>query len=144
MLEVFAAMHLLAGYPGVVCSGPDRRASARIGIRAGNLVHALRLYFARRTRMAFCRERMVVWMPLLFCAMENWLNGRAGWRWLLTAGLTIGGFYYIGFPQFWFYGMLLLGSHRGGGGDLRTRRRAAIDLADCRQSPRPGPAVADT
>ena len=41
--------------------------------------------------------------------MESWLNGRVGWRWLLAAGFTIGGFYYIGFPQVWFYSMLLLG-----------------------------------
>ena len=27
----------------------------------------------------------------------------------MAAGLAIGGFYYIGFPQYWFYGMLLLG-----------------------------------
>ena len=52
---------------------------------------------------------LVFWLPLLFCCMESWLKGRANWRWLLATGLTIGGFYYIGFPQFWFYGMLLLG-----------------------------------
>ena len=27
----------------------------------------------------------------------------------MTAGFTIGGFYYIGFPEYWFYSMLLLG-----------------------------------
>ncbi len=52
---------------------------------------------------------LVFWLPLLFCCMESWLKGRANWRWLLATGFAIGGFYYTGFAQYWFYGMLLLG-----------------------------------
>ena len=40
--------------------------------------------------------------------MEAWLGGRAGWRWLFLSGLTIGGFYYNGFPQYWVYAMFFL------------------------------------
>ena len=51
---------------------------------------------------------LVVWIPLLFCCLETWLQGRTGLRWLLATGLTIGGFYYMGFVLYWFYGMLFL------------------------------------
>ena len=51
---------------------------------------------------------LVVWLPLLFCAMEAWLNGRTGWGWLVLSGLAIGGFYYNGFPQYWVYAMLFM------------------------------------
>ena len=40
--------------------------------------------------------------------MESWLNGPTGWRWLIAGGLTTGGFYYNGFPQYWIYAMLFL------------------------------------
>ena len=36
--EVFAAMHLLAGYLASFAGGQNGRASARVGIRTGNFV----------------------------------------------------------------------------------------------------------
>ena len=107
-LEVFAAMHLLAGYLA------SYSAARIVGLRPA-LAFVLGISFTLSGYILLVGRgwhfvvTMVVWIPLLFCAMENWLSGRVGWRWLLTAGFLIGGFYYTGFPQIWFYGMLFLG-----------------------------------
>ncbi len=108
MLDAFAAMHLLAGF--VASFAAARTAGLRPALAlALGISFTLCGYVLLVGRGWNFVVAMVVWLPLLFCAMENWLNGRVGWRWLLSAGFAIGGFYYIGFPQIWFYVMLLLG-----------------------------------
>jgi hypothetical protein len=106
-LEVFAAMHLLLGYVASF-------AAARIvGLRPA-LSYVLAISFVLSGyillvgRGWFTVLTLVFWLPVLFCCLENWLQGRANARWLLGTSLAIGGFYYTGFPQFWFYGMLFL------------------------------------
>ncbi len=105
--EVFAAMHLLAGYLSSFAAARTARLRPALAFVLG-ISFTLSGYILLVGRGWIFVVTIVVWLPLLFCAMENWLNGRVGWRWLLTAGFTIGGFYYIGFPQAWFYAMLLL------------------------------------
>jgi hypothetical protein len=105
--EVFAAMHLLAGFLASFA------AARTVGLRPAlsfvlGISFTLSGYILLVGRGWLFVVAMVFWLPLLFCVMESWLNGRVGRRWLLTAGFAIGGFYYTGFPQAWFYGMLLL------------------------------------
>jgi len=107
-LDVFAALHLLAGFLASFAAARTAGLRPALAFVLG-ISFTLSGYVLLVGRGWHFVVAMVVWMPLLFCAMEHWLNGRVGWRWLLTTGLAIGGFYYIGFPQFWFYGMLLLG-----------------------------------
>ena len=108
-LDVFAAMHLLAGYVALFA------AARTLGLRPAlayifGISMVLSGYILMIGRGWTSVLTLVVWLPLLLCCMENWLNGRTGWRWLLTSGLVIGGFYYTGFPQLWFYGLLLMAS----------------------------------
>lgn len=108
MLDVLAAIHLMAGFLASFA------AARTAGLRPA-LAFVLGISFTLSGYVLLVGRgwpfviATVVWLPLLFCVMERWLQGRVGWRWLLTAALAIGGFYYIGFPQYWFYGMLLLG-----------------------------------
>ncbi len=107
-LEVFAAMHLLAGFLATFAAARTAGLRPSLAFVLG-ISFTLSGYVLLVGRGWLFMVTLVVWIPLLFCVTEHWLNGRAGWRWLLSAGFTIGGFYYIGFPQVWFYGMLLLG-----------------------------------
>jgi hypothetical protein len=107
-LEVFALMHLLAGYLA------SYAAARTAGLRPA-LAYAMAISFVLSGYILMVGRSwsffvtLAVWLPLLFCCMEKWLKGRADWRWLFISGLSIGGYYYIGFPQLWFYGMLFLG-----------------------------------
>ncbi|MGO9108224.1 MAG: hypothetical protein ACLP9L_03230 [Thermoguttaceae bacterium] len=107
-LEVFAALHLLAGY---LASYAAARAVGLQPVLAYvlGISYVLSGYILLVGRSWHAVLTLVFWLPLLFCCMEGWLKGRANWRWLLATGLAIGGFYYMGFAQYWFYGMLLLG-----------------------------------
>ena len=106
-LDVFAAMHLLAGY--VASYAAARMAGLRPSLAfALGISFVLSGYILVVGRGWHAVLTLVVWLPLLFCSMEAWLNGRAGWRWLLSSGLAIGGFYYMGFPQYWVYAMFFL------------------------------------
>ena len=106
-LDVFAAMHLLAGY--VASYAAARKAGMRPSLAfALGISFVLSGYILVVGRGWHAILTLVVWLPLLFISMEAWLNSRAGWRWLVASGLTIGGFYYMGFPQYWVYAMFFL------------------------------------
>ncbi len=101
-LEVFAAMHLLGGY--VASYAAARMAGLRPALAfALGIAFVLSGYVLLVGRGWHAVLTLVFWLPLLFCAMEAWLDGRTGWRWLVASGLAIGGFYYTGFPQYWIY-----------------------------------------
>jgi hypothetical protein len=106
-LEVFAAMHLLLGYLA------SHAAARMAGLRPA-LAYVLGVSFVLSGyilvvgRGWFMVLALVLWLPVLYCCMEHWLQGRANSRWLLATSLAIGGFYYTGLPQFWFYGMMFL------------------------------------
>jgi hypothetical protein len=107
-LDVFAAMHLLAGYVASYI------AARKAGLRS-SLAFALAISFVLSGYILVVGRgwhavlTLVFWLPVLFCAMEAWLNGRIGWKWLFASGLAIGGFYYMGFPQYWVYALFFLG-----------------------------------
>jgi len=107
-LEVFAGMHLLAGYLA------SYAAARNVGLRPA-LAYVLGISFVLSGYILIVGRAwhavvtLTFWLPVLFCCLESWLQGRANGRWLLATGLAIGGFYYTGFAQYWFYGMILLG-----------------------------------
>jgi hypothetical protein len=108
-LELFAAFHLLAGYVASFAAARVLRMRPALAYVFG-ISMVLSGYILMIGRGWLSVLTVVVWLPLLFVCVENWLHGRVGWRWLLTTGLAIGGFYYTGFPQLWFYAMLFLAS----------------------------------
>jgi hypothetical protein len=106
-LDVFAAMHLLAGYVASY-------AAARVAGLRPSLAFSLGISFVLSGYILVVGRSwhavltLVFWLPVLFCSMEAWLNGRSGWRWLLASGFAIGSFYYMGFPQYWVYAIFFL------------------------------------
>ena len=107
-LEVFAALHLLTGYVALYAAA--RTAGLRPALAyVFGISFVLSGYILLVGRSWYTVLTLVFWLPLLFCCMENWFKGRANWKWLLATGFAIGGFYYTGFPQHWFYTMLLFG-----------------------------------
>ena len=107
-LEVFAALHLLAGYLASYAAARMAGLRPALAYMLG-ISFVLCGYILLVGRSWHAVVTLALWLPLLFCCLESWLQGRTNGRWLLAAGLAIGGFYYTGFAQYWFYGMLLLG-----------------------------------
>src|ERR1019366_10357165 len=97
-LEVFAGLHLIAGFVAM------RHLSRRIGMGAmtANLA-ALSFVFAGcilimgRSWHAFIAN--AVWLPLLGIAIERFREGPVGWKWIVGIGLVLGFSYHAGFPQ---------------------------------------------
>jgi hypothetical protein len=97
-MEVFAALHLLAGFIAM------RYLSRRIGMGAmpANLA-ALSFVFAGcilimgRSWHAFIAN--AVWLPLLGIAIQRFREGPVGWKWIVGVGLVLGLSYHAGFPQ---------------------------------------------
>jgi hypothetical protein len=97
-LEVFAALHLIAGFIAM------RYLCRRIGMRAmiGNIaalafVYAGCIVIMGRSWQPFIANAL--WLPLLGIAVQNFRERPVGWRWILGVGLVLGLAYHSGFPQ---------------------------------------------
>jgi hypothetical protein len=97
-LEVFAALHLIAGFIAM------RHLSRRIGmggmtanVAALSLVFAGCILIMGRSWHAFVAN--AVWLPLLGIAIQRFREGPVGWRWIGGVGLVFGLAYHAGFPQ---------------------------------------------
>jgi hypothetical protein len=103
-LEVFAILHLLAGYAATYW------AMRKVGVRAsvavlGGVATALAGYTLIAGRCWIMMTTIAVYLPLLVVALVNLERGGGGWRWALLTGLVIGLFYAVGFTQIWIYAM---------------------------------------
>jgi len=97
-LEVFAALHLLAGFLAM------RHLCRRIGMGAlaANLaalsfVYAGCIVIMGRSWQPFIAN--AVWLPLLGIAIQRFREGPVGWKWMGGTGLVLGLSYHAGFPQ---------------------------------------------
>ena len=97
-MEVFAALHLLAGFLAM------RHLCRRIGmgacvanISALSFVLAGCILIMGRSWHAFIAN--AVWLPLLGIAIQRFREGPVGWKWVLGVGATLGLSYHAGFPQ---------------------------------------------
>jgi len=97
-LEVFAALHLVAGFVAM------RHLCRRVGMgpMTGNLaalsfVYAGCILIMGRSWQPFIAN--AVWLPLLGIAVQRFREGPVGWRWILGVGLVLGLAYHSGFPQ---------------------------------------------
>lgn len=97
-MEVFAALHLLAGFFA------QRLLCRRIGMSAfvANLA-ALSFVFAGciliMGRSWHYFIAYAVWLPMLGLAIERFRQGPVGWKWAAGVGLIFGLAYHAGFPQ---------------------------------------------
>jgi len=109
MMEVFALGHLLAGF--VVSFLMARALGMRPAI-AFTLAISFVLcgYFLIVGRAWHATLPIMVWMPLLVWAAHRWMQGPVSWGWLCATSVSIAAFYYVGFPQYWFYGLFLIGA----------------------------------
>ena len=107
MMEVFAALHLGAGYLAVYWASRKLGLRPAIAMCAGLCV-ALSGFSLIGGRSWHSTLPIIVWMPLLAGLLARMAQGPAGWRWAVKAGLCIAAFYYVGFTQFWGHGMLFL------------------------------------
>ena len=106
-MEVFAAIHLALGYCASFAAARAVGMRPALAFTAG-ISLVLSGYILIAGRSWHIVLPIVLWMPLLVLALQRWIEGRAGWRWLLLTSTAVAAFYYVGFPQLWFYGMLLL------------------------------------
>jgi hypothetical protein len=97
-LEVFAALHLLAGFIAM------RHLCRRVGMGAMSAnVASLSFVFAGcilimgRSWQPFIAN--AVWLPLLGLAIVRFREGPVGWKWVLGVGVVLGLAYHAGFPQ---------------------------------------------
>jgi hypothetical protein len=104
-LEIFAILHLAAGYAATFW------AARRIGMRAslaavGSLCFLLSGYLLLVGRTAINIMPMAVWGPLLMVCMDYFAKKKIGWKWTVVTGVAIAPFFYVGFPQYWLYVMI--------------------------------------
>jgi hypothetical protein len=97
-IEVFAALHLIAGFAAM------RHLCRRIGMNAmpANLsaifyVFAGCILIMGRSWHFFVPN--AVWLPLAGIALRRFREGPVGWKWILGVGGLLGLSYHAGFPQ---------------------------------------------
>ena len=130
--EVFAVMHLGAGYVAAFWAGRS------VGLRpslasATALSFTLSGYFLISGRAWYYMLPVALWLPLLVVAIERLRRGASGLRWALLTGGLLGAFYHAGNVQMWSYAILMAGvalglAWHGGGIRLRELQWAAAAL----------------
>jgi hypothetical protein len=101
-LEVFAILHILAGYAAVYWA--SRLAGmGRMPAVAASLSFVLSGSILIMGRSWHTFLPVVVWMPLLAVAVMKMARGPVSWKWFLASGLSLGIAYHAEFPQLWAY-----------------------------------------
>jgi hypothetical protein len=107
-LDVFAVLHLMAGY--VVTFVTCRRLGIRSSLAmAGTLSFILCGYFLIAGRSWYYMTPVAVWLPALALLLVRFRNGHAGGPWVLGTGVVVGMFFHAGNAQMWAYGLLFFG-----------------------------------
>lgn len=107
-MEVFAALHLVAGY------WITRRLGRRLGM-APMVASLAALTFVLSGPVLIMGRSwhmvlpIVVWMPLLLVSVRRLKEGPVGWPWMLGTGTVIGVYYQVGFSQVWAFALLFWG-----------------------------------
>jgi hypothetical protein len=108
-VEVFALVHILAGY--LLSYGCARAVRLRPALAmAGALCMVLSGFTLIGGRSWITLGvTWLVFLPLLtLCLIRLW-RAEVGWKWALMTGLVIGVWYHVGFAQMWVYGLTFLG-----------------------------------
>jgi hypothetical protein len=104
-VEVFALLHMLAGYLlGYACG---RAARLRPAFAMAGALCMVLSGFTLITGRSWITLGItwLVFLPLLtLCLIRLW-RVEVGWKWALFTGLAIGAWYHVGFTQMWIYGL---------------------------------------
>jgi hypothetical protein len=97
-MEVFAALHLLAGFVAMrlLCRRIGMGACAA-NLAALSFVYAGCILIMGRSWHAFIAN--AVWLPLLGLGIQRFREGPVGWKWIVGVALVLGLAYHAGFPQ---------------------------------------------
>ena len=107
-IEVFAVMHMAAGY--LVTFAMLRGCRLRAVLCAtGAFTFVLSGYFLVAGRSWYYMLPVMVWAPCLVIAVNRLLRAEPGWRWAAGTGLAIGLFFHAGNAQMWVYALLFFG-----------------------------------
>jgi hypothetical protein len=97
-LEVFAILHILAGFLAMRYLARklalERRTANLVGLSfvlSGSILIVGRCWFNFLP--------LVVWLPLVFVGLVNLRQGPVSWRWVLGMGMATGLPFHVGFPQ---------------------------------------------
>jgi hypothetical protein len=131
-IEVFALLHLLAGYALSYACARAVRLRPSLAM-AGALCIVLSGYslIAGRSWITLGVTWLVLLPLLTLCLIRLW-RAEVGWKWALLTGLVVGLWYHVGFAQTWVYGLTFLGLAVGLlwlTGELPSRRLAWAALA---------------
>ncbi len=105
-IEVFAFLHLAAGYGAAFWAG--RAAGLRPALAcAVALSFALSGFFLIGGRSWYYMLPVALWLPLMVVAVEKLRRGPVGLGWALLTGLSVGAFFHAGNAQMWSYAIVL-------------------------------------
>ncbi len=123
-LEVYAAMHLAAGYLACFVLGRRLGLVAPLAMAFG-VSFALSGYFLIAGRSWYYMLPVATWLPLLVLSAVVLRSSPRPGRWAFWSGLAIGLFFHAGNAQMWCYGVIAWGAVLGidwFGGRLNWRR----------------------
>jgi len=108
LMEVFALVHLAAGYWIV------RHLAKRLGMGPLTATLATLSFLLSGSILIMGRSwhmtlPIVVWVPLLLLSALDLREGAGGVRWALWTGAAIGIYYQVGFSQVWAFALLFWG-----------------------------------
>ena len=109
-MDVFAILHIVAGYAVAFCV--FRRAGmGAMPACAASLCFVLSGSILIIGRSWHTFVPLAVLLPLLAAAVQSVGRGPVSWRWLIGVALLVGVVYHVGFPQTWahFIAFLVLG-----------------------------------
>ena len=107
-LEVFAVLHLLAGFVAVYWAA--RSFGVRPSLSMLVSVCAILSGFALiASRSWYYMSPVFVWVPLMMAGMGRLPGTRSGLRWIAGMGCVIGVFFHAGNVQMWSYAVIFLG-----------------------------------
>src|SRR2546429_261019 len=127
--EVFAVLHLVAGYAITFGLMRQLRASPAVAsMVALSVVLSGSSLIMGRGWHAFVP--LVVWLPVLAWGLARLCQGPVGWWWTLAMGSAIGATFHAGFPQMsiWVTGFFVLGTIMLAGQREVPVRRACLAL----------------
>ncbi|MGA2067662.1 MAG: hypothetical protein ABSG86_22030 [Thermoguttaceae bacterium] len=109
-VDVFAAMHLLAGFAVTYLVARRLGFHPAVACLVGlSLVLSGVMLITGRCWPIFLL--VPVFQPLLVLAADRLRRGPVGWRWATATGLVLGLYYHGGFPQLWVFGVFFFVLH---------------------------------
>jgi hypothetical protein len=108
LMEVFALLHLAAGY-WIMRNLARRLGMGSVASTLATLSFLLSGSILIMGRSWHMTLPMVVWVPLLLLSVMNLKEGKGGVGWALWTGSAIGIYYHVGFSQVWAFALLFWG-----------------------------------